>query len=82
MVSESLKGLVIMVILERVKGEPSGNKVFKDFVYRNRFNYQVNLVTGLSGPPESFGLLTVLTESSLDSQADERVEKNSLRELF
>jgi len=23
-----------MVILERVKGEPSGNKVFKDFVYR------------------------------------------------
>ena len=23
-----------MVILERIKGEPSGNKVFKDFVYR------------------------------------------------
>ena len=63
-VSESLKGLIIMVILERVKGEPSGNKVFKDFVYRNRFNYQVNLVTGLSGPAGSFGLWTVL---SLDS---------------
>ena len=23
-----------MVILERIKGEPSGNKIFKDFVYR------------------------------------------------
>ena len=42
-VSESLKGLFIMVILERVKGEPSGNKVFKDFVYRNCFNYIVQI---------------------------------------
>ena len=43
-VSESLKGLVIMVILERVKGEPSGNKVFKDFVYRNSFNYKNHVI--------------------------------------
>ena len=36
LVSESLtKGLLVMVILERIKGEPSGNKVFKDFVYRD-----------------------------------------------